>query len=315
MADRCAVLSGGVGGAKLVFGLSQVVANDDLMVIANTGDDFEHLGFALSPDLDTLMYTLSGEVNPETGWGRREETWNFMAALEQLGGETWFRLGDRDLAVHVERSRRLAAGESLTAVTGALCSQMGVGPHILPMTNQSVRTRVITDQGPLDFQHYFVRDQAQPRVLGLEYVGAANAEPTSEVLRALRDPRLAAIVIAPSNPYLSVDPILAVPGIRAAIRDSAAPVIAVSPIVGGAAVKGPTAKIMAELGLEASAMSIARHYHDLLDGFILDTTDRKLAKQIESPELQVTICDTIMKSAEDKTRLARMVMEFAAAIS
>jgi LPPG:FO 2-phospho-L-lactate transferase len=279
MADRYAVLSGGVGGAKLVFGLSKVVPNDDLMVIANTGDDFEHLGFALSPDLDTLMYTLSGEVNPETGWGRREETWNFMAALEQLGGETWFRLGDRDLAIHVERSRRLAAGESLTAVTGSLCLQMGVGPHILPMTYQSVRTRVITDQGPLDFHHDFVRDQAQPRVLGLEYVGAANAEPTSEVLRALRDPRLAAIVIAPSNPYLSVEPILAVPGIRAAIRDSAAPVVAVSPIVGGAAVKGPTAKIMAELGLEVSAMGIARHYHDLLDGFILDTTDRKLAKQ------------------------------------
>jgi LPPG:FO 2-phospho-L-lactate transferase len=199
------------------------------------------------------MYTLSGAVNPETGWGCRDETWSFMAALELLGGETWFRLGDRDLAVHVERSQRLASGQSLTAVTEALCGQMGVGPRILPMTDQMVRTRVITANGPLDFQHYFVRERAEPRVLGFDYVGATTAEPAIEVLATLRHPHLAAIIIAPSNPYLSIDPILAIPAIRAAIRESAAPVIAVSPIVGGAAVKGPTAKIMAELGLEVSA--------------------------------------------------------------
>jgi LPPG:FO 2-phospho-L-lactate transferase len=309
------VLSGGVGGAKLVLGLSQVLTAGQLTVIANTGDDFEHLGLAISPDLDTLLYTLAGEVNPETGWGLRHETWSFMQSLGQLGGETWFRLGDRDLATHIERTRRLAAGESLTEITGNFCSSLRVATQILPMSDEAVRTRIRTDDGPLDFQHYFVRDQAVPKVIGLDYVGAVEAAPSDEVLEILRKTDLAAIFIAPSNPYLSIDPILAIPAIDAAIRGTDTPVIAVSPIVHGMAIKGPTAKIMAELGLRASADNIARHYGDLIDGFILDTTDGNMVEQIETPGLKVTSCDTIMKSLEDKIRVANSSLEFARSLS
>ena len=205
------VLSGGVGGAKLVLGLSRVLAEGQLTVIGNTGDDFEHLGLAISPDLDTLMYTLAGEVNPETGWGLRHETWSFMDSLEQLGGESWFRLGDRDLATHIERTRRLANGDSLTEITSDFAKRMGVETQVLPMSNEAVRTCVVTDRGPLDFQHYFVRDQAVPKVISLDYVGAADVAPSREVLDALQNADLAAIIIAPSNPYLSIDPILAIP--------------------------------------------------------------------------------------------------------
>ncbi len=309
------VLSGGVGGAKLVLGLSRILTDGQLTVIANTGDDFEHLGLALSPDLDTLMYTLAGEVNAETGWGLRHETWSFMASLEQLGGETWFRLGDRDLATHIERTRRLAAGESLTEITGDFCRSLTVTTNILPMSDEAVRTRIRTDNGPLDFQHYFVRDQAVPKVIGLDYVGAADAAPSAKVLEVLRKTNLSAIIIAPSNPYLSIDPILAIPAIDAAIRGADAPVVAVSPIVHGMAVKGPTAKIMTELGLTASADNIARHYGDLINGFILDTTDGNMVEQIETPSLKVTSCDTIMKSLEDKIRVANSSLEFAHSLS
>lgn len=309
------VLSGGVGGAKLVLGLSRVLADGQLTVIANTGDDFEHLGLAISPDLDTLMYTLAGEVNPESGWGLRDETWSFLGALEQLGGETWFRLGDRDLATHIERTRRLAAGERLTEITGYFCGRMAVATRILPMSDEAVRTRVLTDTGPLDFQHYFVRDQAIPKVIGLDYVGAADVFPSDEVLEVLRNADLCAIIIAPSNPYLSIDPILAIPAIEAEIRGTDVPVVAVSPIVHGMAVKGPTAKIMAELGLAASAETIARHYGDLIDGFILDTTDVNMVAQTETPDLKVTSCDTIMRSLEDKIRVANSSLEFARSLS
>lgn len=315
MGNRYTVLSGGVGGAKLVLGFSQLLPREQLTVIANTGDDFVHLGLAISPDLDTLMYTLAGEVNAETGWGRRNETWSFMDALESLNGDTWFRLGDRDLAIHITRTQQLAAGQSLTAVTARLCEHLGVTTPILPMTNDAVRTRVDTEAGSLDFQHYFVRDRAQPRVSGLTYGGATTAQPTAGVLNAFRDPDVGAIFIAPSNPYLSIDPILAISLIRDAIRDSASPVVAVSPIVGHAAIKGPTAKIMAELGLEVSALSIARHYRDLLDGFILDTRDRDMADEVESLGVEVTICDTIMKSLDDKVRLAQVALDFAASLA
>jgi LPPG:FO 2-phospho-L-lactate transferase len=238
-----------------------------------------------------------------------------MEALEKLEGDTWFRLGDRDLATHITRTQQLAAGQSLTAVTAQLCEHLGVTTRILPMTNDAVRTRVDTDTGSLDFQHYFVRDRAEPRVSGLTYSGATTAQPAAGVLKALQDPSAGAIFIAPSNPYLSIDPILAIPLIRDAIRDAASPVVAVSPIVGNAAIKGPTAKIMAELGLEVSALSIARHYRDLLDGFILDTKDRDMAGAVESLGVEVTICDTIMTCLDDKVRLARAALDFAAALA
>ncbi len=313
------VLSGGVGGAKLVLGMSQVMPPEELAVIANTGDDFTHLGLCISPDLDTLMYTLSGEVNPETGWGRKQESWQFMDAVEALGGETWFRLGDRDLATHIERTRRLSAGATLSNVTVDLCQRFGIESGILPMTDDKVRTRIQTDQGELDFQDYFVRRQAKPRVSGFHYSGAQTADPSPAIRAVLAHPGLRAIVLAPSNPYLSIDPILAIPAICQAISDSPAPVLAISPIVGGAAIKGPTAKIMTELGDQPSAVTVARHYQQLLDGFILDTVDCGLSDEIQALRpgqgMAVMSTRTVMRSIEDKTRLARFAIEFADSIT
>jgi len=309
------ILSGGVGGAKLVLGMSQIVTHEQLTVIANTGDDFEHLGLSISPDLDTLMYTLGGLVNPETGWGCRDESWNFMGALEKLGAPTWFRLGDRDLATHIERSRRLTAGKTLTETTAELCTRLGVHARILPMSNDVVRTKIITPNDAIDFQHYFVREQAKPAITGLEYRGADDAQAAPGVIEALQAPGLAAIIIAPSNPWLSVNPILAIDAIRAAIIESPAPVIAVSPIVDGAAIKGPTAKIMRELGLDASALAIAQHYRELLDAFILDRTDQQMTARIEALGLRVVSIDTIMKCLDDKTRVAGAALELAQALS
>jgi len=304
-------LTGGVGGAKLVLGLSRVLANEQLTAIVNTGDDFEHLGLPICPDLDTLMYTLADLVNPETGWGCRDETWNFMAALERLNAETWFRIGDRDLATHVVRSQLLEERATLTEVTQALCERLSVRTRILPMSDTPVRTRVGTDRGRLDFQHYFVRDRAEPVVGTLEYAGAESAEPTPAVLAALGDPGLSAIIIAPSNPYLSIDPILAIPGLRTALQAAAAPIVAVSPIINGAAIKGPAAKIMGELGIKPSPGAVARHYGGLLDGFIVDEQDRDTVSGLKKLDPQVRFYDTIMNTLDDKIRLARDTLDFA----
>src|SRR5437899_2641177 len=259
-------LSGGIGGAKLVLGLSRIMPPADLLVIVNTGDDFEHLGLAISPDLDTIMYTLAGLDDPQRGWGRRNETWTFMSALAGLGGETWFRLGDGDLATHVERTRRRAAGEALSAITADFCRRLGVAARLVPMSDDKVRTRLRTEEGWLDFQDYFVRRRCAPPVREIAYDGAASARAHPDLLAALRDPRLRTVVICPSNPLLSIEPILAVAELREAIARAAAPVVAVSPIIGGRAVKGPTAKMMSELGLEVSAVAVARSSQDLLDG-------------------------------------------------
>lgn len=303
-------LSGGIGGAKLALGLSRVLPPERLIVVANTGDDFSHLGLSISPDLDTLMYTLAGLDNPQTGWGRRDETWTFMQTLETLGGESWFRLGDGDLATHVERTRRLSAGETLSQVTADFCRRLGVPGTILPMTDQSVRTRVRTEAGWLDFQDYFVRQRCAPAVLELAYEGAQAARP--DFLPLLCDPRLIAVVICPSNPFLSIDPILAMPGVRAALAACPAPVIAVSPIVGGQAVKGPTAKIMAELGLSVSAATVARHYAELLDGYIADPED---AVGLPGLDLAVRSARTLMTDAADKQALAEVVLGLAQALA
>ena len=308
---RVAALSGGVGGAKLALGLSKLLPPADLTIVANVGDDFEHLGLYVAPDLDTLMYTLAGLSNPETGWGQAGESWNFLAALGELGGETWFRLGDRDLATHVERTRRLRSGETLSRATAALCAGLGVASRILPASDQKVRTLVQTAQGPLAFQHYFVRERCAPAVTGFVFEGAAAARPAPGVLAALSDPALGAVVICPSNPFISIDPILAVPGLAAALREAPAPVIAVSPIVGGDALKGPTAKMMRELGLPSSAAAVARHYGDLLDGFVLDTADAALAPEIEAAGLPVLATDTVMRTLEDRIALTRAVMALA----
>jgi LPPG:FO 2-phospho-L-lactate transferase len=307
-AVRVVALSGGIGGAKLALGLDRTLPPDCLMVVCNTGDDFEHLGLSISPDLDTVMYTLAGVANAETGWGRAGETWSFMRALEQLGGETWFRLGDTDLATHVERTRRLAAGESLSAVTGDFCRRLGVRARLVPMCDEPVRTLVRTDDGILPFQGYFVEQRCAPRVRGFEFEGAGDARPTAALGEALASESLEAVVICPSNPFISIDPILAVPGMRAALAASRAPLVAVSPIIGGRAVKGPTAKMMAELGMLATAAAVAARYGGLIDGFVLDRADAGQASDIALPCVATR---TLMESEEDKRTLASEVLAFA----
>jgi len=305
-------LSGGIGGAKLALGLSRIIDPVDLVVIANTGDDFEHLGLSISPDLDTLMYTLAGLDDPQRGWGRRDETWTFMAALEKLGGETWFQLGDGDLATHVERTRRLQAGERLSTITADLGRRLGIATRILPMSDDIVRTRLRTADGWLDFQDYFVRRRSAPAVLEVSYDGAAAAHALPEALAALRSPQLRAVVICPSNPYLSIEPILAVAGLRDAIARCAGPVVAVSPIIAGRAVKGPTAKMMSELGLAVSATAVAQRYHDLLDGYVVDHVDANSATELP---FATAVAHTLMRTLEDRDRLAREVLALADALA
>lgn len=301
-------LSGGIGGAKLALGLRHILAPATLMVVCNTGDDFEHLGLRVSPDIDTVMYTLAGLNNPQTGWGRDGETWNFMEALTSLGGETWFRLGDRDLATHIERTRRLAAGEPLSEVTNDFCRRLGIESRVVPMCDDPVRTMVLTGAGTLAFQHYFVRDSCEPEVTGFVFEGAQTARPSPGLIETVAAPDLQAIFICPSNPFISIDPILAVPGMRAALASSSAPVIAVSPIVGGNALKGPTAKMMRELGVPSTAAGVAAHYGDLLDGFVLDNTDAQLSESVPMPTL---VTETVMNSLADRVTLARETVRFA----
>ena len=281
------------------------------MVVANTGDDFEHLGLSISPDLDTIMYALAGLDDPQRGWGRRDETWTFMAALAALGGETWFQLGDGDLSTHVERTRRLAAGETLSAITADFCRRLGIAARVVPATDDRLRTQLRTAEGWLDFQDYFVRLKCAPAVLELAYDGAATARPHPDVLAALRDPRLRAVVICPSNPFVSIEPMLAVGGLRRAITDCAAPVVAVSPIIGGRAVKGPTAKMMSELGLPVSAVAVARRYADLLDAYVLDHADAADAAGLGIP---TTAAHTLMLTLDDREALARQVLATASSL-
>jgi LPPG:FO 2-phospho-L-lactate transferase len=298
-------LSGGIGGAKLALGLSRIVPAGDLMVIVNTGDDFEHLGLYISPDLDTVMYTLAGLDDPQRGWGRRDETWSFMAALAALGGETWFKLGDADFATHIERTRRLRAGENLSSITRDFCRRLGVAGQILPMSDDMVRTRLRTREGVIDFQDYFVRQGCAPPVLDVSYAGASTARALPQALAALRDPGLRAVVICPSNPMISIEPILAVSGMREALARCPAPVIAVSPIIGGRAVKGPTAKMLAELGSPVSALAVAHRYSDLIDGYVIDTIDAADARLFDVP---VAVANTLMSTLADRETLAREVL-------
>jgi LPPG:FO 2-phospho-L-lactate transferase len=299
-------LSGGVGGAKLSLGLSHLLGSR-LTIIVNTGDDFEHLGLHVSPDVDTTLYTLAGLVNEETGWGRRDESWNFMRAIEALGGPTWFKLGDGDVAMHVERSRRLRAGETLAVTCAHLRACLGVKPNVLPMSDDPVRTFVETDAGTLAFQEYFVRERCCPRVRTIRFEGESEARAQPLALAALTAPTLAGVIICPSNPYLSVDPILSVPGIAEALRACQAPVIAVTPIIAGKAVKGPTAKIMEELGLSADVSTVAQHYSGLIGGFVLDEEDAQRASVVALPTL---VTRTMMKTLDDKIALARACISF-----
>ena len=303
---KVVALAGGVGGAKMADGLAQVLSAADLTVIVNTGDDFEHFGLSISPDLDTVCYTLAGLANPDTGWGRADETQNALYNVQTLGGPTWFALGDRDLGTHLERTRRLQAGDSLSAITADFCSAWGVQVRVLPMSDQNVRTMVNTDQGELPFQEYFVARACEPRVRGFRFVGVEHARPAPDVLDAIAAADL--IVICPSNPWVSIAPILAVPGIREAIAKKV--VIAISPIIGGKAIKGPAAKMFSELGIEPSALAVAKYYKGLIRGFIFDEVDSAYSTAIRELGIMPLAAATIMQDRADRARLAGQVIEF-----
>lgn len=302
------VLCGGVGGAKLALGLYRTLPSGSLTAVVNTGDDFEHLGLRISPDVDTLLYTLAGIANPSTGWGRRDESWQCMQALEALGGETWFQLGDRDLAMHLRRTQWLAEGGTLSHFVRDIAARLGIAADILPMSDQWVQTELDTDRGRLSFQAYFVRQACEPTVRALHYTGARAAKAAPGIVAALQQGNPEAVIIAPSNPYLSVAPMLAVPEIHNALLETRAPVVAVSPVIGDCAVKGPTAKIMRELRLPPSAITVAEYYGDLIDGFVVDSRDEQLAKAMPVPSLAI---DTLMVSVKDRERVARSVLTFA----
>lgn len=303
------VLTGGVGGAKLVSGLSDLLGGDRVRAIVNVGDDFDHLGLAISPDIDTLLYTLAGRASVERGWGRDDESWDCMAALAELGGPQWFALGDRDIALHLLRSEALRRGDPLSAIVARFARALAISATILPVTDDRLRTTVLTAEGPLAFQEYFVARRCGPTVHGLRFDGAEAARPAPGALAALADPDVDAILIAPSNPYLSIDPILAVPQIRAALRDATAPVIAVSPLVGGGAVKGPTAKIMDELGVPRTAAAIADHYAGLIDGLVVHDGDADDGLCVPHGR-----CDIMMRDARDRRRVAAEALELAARV-
>lgn len=296
---KIVALAGGVGGAKLAHGLAQILPPEDLTVIVNTGDDFEHLGLYISPDLDTVCYALAGLANPETGWGRAHETWNAIANVEKLGGASWFRLGDQDLATHLERTRRLKEGQTLSQITRDFCRAWGVAHTVLPMSDAPVRTMVNTDEGELAFQEYFVHRRCEPRVTGFRFAGLESASPAPGARAAVA--AADAVIICPSNPWVSIDPILKVVPIKNKT------VVAVSPIIGGKTVKGPAAKMYAELGVEPSALAVERHYRGLLSGFVLDTADEVLA---QSAETKTAIANTLMQDDADRARLAQYVLNF-----
>jgi len=312
ISPKVVALAGGVGGAKFADGLARLLPPDHLTVIVNTGDDFEHLGLRICPDLDTVCYTLAGKANPQTGWGLAGETFQALQSLEELGGPAWFHLGDRDLGTHLERTRRLSLGQPLSQVTRLFCQAWKIPITVLPVTDDPAPTVVLTTQGELSFQEYFVHRQCQPSVTGFRFEGIEQARPAPGVLEALREADL--VLFCPSNPWVSIDPILAVPGVRQALVDARGnrglPVVAVSPIIGGKTVKGPAAKMFAELGILPSALAVAEHYGSLCSGFVLDLLDEKLAEEIRCLGLKTLATDTLMNHPEDRLRLAAEVLAF-----
>jgi LPPG:FO 2-phospho-L-lactate transferase len=303
---KVVALAGGVGGAKLADGLAQIMPPEDLTIIVNTGDDFQHFGLYICPDLDTVCYTLAGLANPATGWGRAGESWRVLQSLVQLGGPDWFGLGDRDLGTHLERSRRLREGQPLSQITRDFCKSWGIGPTVLPMSDDPIPTIVLSDEGELPFQEYFVHRRCEPRVSGFRFQGVEAAEPALGVVTALREAAL--VVVCPSNPWVSIGPILAVPTLKSEIE--ARLVVAVSPIIAGKAVKGPVVKMYAELGIRPSALAVAEHYQGLLDGFVMDNIDIDLKASVERLNIHTLIVDTLMQSPAQRKRLAQDVLKF-----
>ena len=309
---KIVALAGGVGGAKLASGLAQVLAAEDLTVIVNTGDDFDHLGLRICPDLDTVCYTLAGMANPDTGWGLKGETWHALESLKMLGGPSWFAVGDRDLGTHLERSRRLDDCITLSTITRDFCAQWGVKTTVLPMTDDRVATHVCTATGEvLSFQEYFVHQRCEPEVKGFLFDGIDSCHPAPGVMDALASADL--VVFCPSNPWVSIGPILAIPGIKAEIQKHAT--IAVSPIIGGKAVKGPAAKMYTELGITPSAKAVANQYRDILTGFVMDSVDRDQADEISGWGIILQVTDTLMSTDNDRQRLALEVIKLGKALT
>jgi len=303
---RVVALAGGVGGAKLADGLAQVLQPDRLTVIVNTGDDFVHLGLKISPDLDTVCYTLAGLENPGTGWGLEGDTWNVLSRLKQMGLPDWFQIGDTDLATHITRTARLAEGWTLSQVTQDLCKTWGISVEVLPMSDNIIQTQVYTNEGVLEFQEYFVHRRCQPRVTGFQFTGAENSKPAPGILESIEAADV--VVFCPSNPWVSIDPILSIPEIRGAIKDH--PVLAVSPLIGNRAIKGPAAKMFSELGIKPSAYAVARHYSDLINCIIIDNEDAELVQSINALGIQAFVTDILMCDRADRARLAGEVINY-----
>lgn len=301
-------LTGGVGGAKLALGLAQILSPEQLLFAVNTGDDFEHLGLHISPDIDSLTYALAQQNNTETGWGRAGETWNFIETLGSLGGEDWFRLGDKDLALHTVRSQMLGSGMSLTEATAHIAQHMGIQHTIAPMSDDPVRTIVHCDQGDLAFQHYFVRERCEPKVSGFSFSGIQQARLNPLLKSWLND--CDGVIICPSNPFVSVDPLLQLDGFGEALKNL--PVVAVSPIVGGIAIKGPAAKMLQEMNMPATAVAVANHYQSLIDGFVVDAEDKKLIEQINVPTISTP---SVMVTLQHRIDLAKACVDFLMTLS
>ncbi len=307
---KIVALAGGVGGAKFAHGLAQILKPEELTVIVNTGDDFEHYGLYICPDLDTVCYTLAGLANPETGWGRVNEAWNAIEIASGLGGPDWFKLGDKDLGTHLERTRRLKGGDSLSQITRDFCTAWGIQHTVLPMSDQPVRTMIDTNEGELAFQEYFVHRRCEPRVKGFRFEGTVEAEPAPGAREAVESAD--SIVICPSNPWVSVDPILKVifPTPSPFLTGNGKRIVAISPIIGGETVKGPAAKMFRELGIEPSALAVANHYRGFATHFVSDEIDSQLIESVRGLNIQTLVTNTLMKSHVDRRKLAREVLNF-----
>jgi LPPG:FO 2-phospho-L-lactate transferase len=304
-----AALAGGIGAARFLDGLTRVVPPRRVFIIGNTGDDTEQHGLHVSPDLDTVTYTLAGLADPVRGWGTKGETFRCLEALREFGSPAWFQLGDRDLATHLYRTERLAAGATLADVTAEIARVLNVKATIVPMTNKRVRTRIITARGELEFQTYFVQRRARDKVVGVRFEGARKAKPVLRIIETIRKAEM--VIICPSNPFISIGPILAIHGIREALRARHERVAAISPIVGGHALKGPAAKMMRSMRLEASALGVAKLYRDFAGMFVLDRTDRECAEEIEALGMRPIVANTIMSGLRQRVELARIVVRAA----
>ena len=304
---RILALTGGVGGAKLALGLASIRSADEVAFLVNTGDDFEHYGLHVSPDVDTLLYTLAGLNNQELGWGREGDSWNCLKTLDTLGGESWFQLGDRDLALHLVRTKLLKESMTLTEVIGHVATQLGIEHKIFPMSNEPISTRVNTVHGELEFQRYFVEQKCEPVVTGFRFDGIEKAQMVPDLTILSFD----CVIICPSNPFVSVDPILAVPGMRDYLHSLHCPVVAVSPIIDGKAIKGPAAKMLSELNLPVTSYQIAKHYRGLVNGIIIDRLDSTNQADIKNLGLRVAVEQTIMRTLEDRKVLAQSAIDFA----